>query len=427
MTVRLVCPARVRGRIRAPPSKSYTHRALVAAFLADGECEVVRPLESDDTHATRDGLGSLGARIRNSRSGWFVSRARDSAPHLHRVVRCGESGTTLRFLAAVASLGTGPVTFEGAPRLASRPMNDLYQALCGLGATVHPRSRTRSLPCTVEGPIRAGSIAIRGDISSQFTSALLMVLPTVDGPSRLRIRGTEVSRPYVEATRAVLDERGIEFRRARGGFVIPGGQRYKSGRIRVPGDASSAAYLWAAAAATGGRVNVDGIPAGLPQADLAILRILRIMGSTVRRTGQAVRVEGPLSRPVSVDLTDSPDLFPLVAVLAAMVPGRQSVLRGAPHLAFKESNRRVQSMRLARAVGAHVTDRHSRLEVTGTASPQPLNLPELGDHRLVMSATVAGLAATGASRIGQAEAVSKSFPQFWTAIDQLTDGEGSHR
>ncbi|MGC2289887.1 MAG: 3-phosphoshikimate 1-carboxyvinyltransferase [Thermoplasmata archaeon] len=427
MTVRTVRPARVHGRIRAPPSKSYTHRALVAAFLAERPTEVIGPLDSDDTRATRDGLRALGAQIRHSRAGWRVSPLKRRRRTPRAIVRCGESGTTLRFLSAVAALGSAPVNFTGAPQLARRPMRELYGVLRTLGASVRHPSAAHALPCTIQGPLSPGKVSIRGDVSSQFISALLMVLPTLPGPSRLRILGATVSQPYVEATCAVLDERGVRVRRTSGGFSIPGNQRYRTGRIRVPGDASSAAYLWAAAAATGGHVEVEGVPSDLPQADLAILPILSGMGARVRRTSRFVSVAGPLSRPVSIDLTDSPDLVPLVSVLAALVPGGRSQLSGAPHLEFKESNRRVESVRLARAMGAKVSQFSSCIEIIGTDSPRSLKLPSLQDHRLVMSATVAGLAARRNSRVGRAEAVSKSYPGFWDALGALTQGGGTVR
>jgi 3-phosphoshikimate 1-carboxyvinyltransferase len=424
VTVRTIRPGRARGRVRAPPSKSYTHRALVAAFLSKRTCEVVRPLDSDDTRATRDGLRVLGAKIRPSRTGWTVTRLRPSGHRSRRTVHCGESGTTLRFLSALAALSPDRVTFDGAPALSVRPMNELFDALRGLGATVQCPGRGRSLPCTITGPLEAGSVTIRGDLSSQFTSALLLVLPTVEGRSSLRIRGTAVSQPYVEATCAVLRSRRIRVRRTHSGFLIPGGQTYLAGQIRVPGDASSAAYLWSAGAATGGTVTVEGVPADLPQADLSILPILTQMGARVAHASNGVRVSGPVSRPITVDLTDAPDLFPLVAVLAALIPGKRSKLFGAPHLVFKESNRRAESIRLARAMGAAVSEQASCVEIVGVDSPRPMDLPSLHDHRLVMSAAVAGLAGSGISRVGEAEAVSKSFPGFWDALRFLTkEGE----
>lgn len=424
MTVQRIRPSQAVGRVPAPPSKSYTHRALLAAYLAEGTCEVHRPLDSDDTHATRDGIRMLGARVRTKGRVWRVTPPAHPSRIVRGPIRCRESGTTLRFLSAAAALGSHRVRFVGAPQLALRPMDDLHQALRGLGVSVQSAAGGRSLPCVIQGPLTSGRVTVGGGVSSQFTSALLMVLPTVSGPSELHIRGAAVSRPYIEATLSVVKSRGIRIRRTRRGFLIPGGQTYPAGRIEVPGDASSAAYLWAAAALTGGRVDVGGIPAGLPQADLAILSILERMGARVLRLPRFIRVAGPISAPVNVDLTDSPDLFPLVSVLAAFVPRRSSRLRGAPHLAFKESDRRSGSVRIARELGARVTATRTSVEIVGPSSPRPLNLADLDDHRLVMSAAIAALGASGPSRVGRLEAVSKSFPGFWDALGALTQGEG---
>jgi 3-phosphoshikimate 1-carboxyvinyltransferase len=422
MSIRTVRPVQARGLLHAPPSKSYTHRALVAAFLAGQGCTVIGPLESEDTQATCNGLKALGARVQSSHRGWKVTRLPRAGQRPRRVIRCGESGTTFRFLSAVAALGSDSVSFEGSQRLATRPMEDLFGALRALGATIVTRSKARTLPCTIRGPLEPGTVSLRGDVSSQFTSALLMVLPTLPGPSRVRLEREVVSGPYIDATCAMLANRHIELHRTRRDFTIPGFQSYRATPIEVPGDASSAAYLWAAGAVTGGSVAVTGISADLPQADLAILSILSRMGCRIDRRSRSIRVSGPLSRPISVDLTDSPDLFPLVAVLASLVPGGRSRLKGAPHLEFKESNRRVGSIRLVRAIGADAVEHPARLEVVGTPAPRPLNLPSLDDHRLVMSAAVAALAGVGASRIGRAEAVAKSFPGFWTDLTALTGG-----
>lgn len=424
MTVRIVRPGPARGRLRAPPSKSYTHRAFVAAFLSGRRCRIVRPLESEDTRATRLGLRALGARWVRGSDGWTVLPPRRASHATAATIDCGESGTTLRLLTAVAALQPRPVRFTGQVGLAGRPMGELYRALRSLGARVDSPPSGSALPCEIRGPLHAGETSIRGDVSSQFVSALFMVLPTLPGRSTLRISGPRVSQPYVRATRSVLAEQGIQLRASREGFAIPGGQQYTGGRLRVPGDASSAAYLWSAAAATGGDVEVVGVPTSPPQADLSILPILARMGARVRRAADRVRVWGPLHRPVSVDLTNAPDLFPLVAVLAALVAGGHSRLRGAAHLAHKESDRLVESARLAEALGALVRSRGTSLEVSGTERPKPLRLPSLRDHRLVMSAAVGALAAGAESRIGRAEAVSKSFPGFWTAMGVLTGTDG---
>lgn len=422
MTVRRVRPAVVRGKVRAPPSKSYTHRALVAAYLSRRPSEVVRPLMSDDTRATRDGLRVLGARIGRTAHGWSIRPEASEHRRPGFIADCRESGTSLRFLAAVASLERRRIRLTGSPGLARRPSEPLYTALRSLGAVVVTPPTGSSLPCTVCGPIEAGSVRLPGDVSSQFVSALLFVLPCLAAESRLRLVGPVVSRPYIDATIATLSARGVRVFSDGRDFRIPGGQTYAPGRISVPGDASSAAYLWAAAAVTGGKVAVTGVTAALPQADLAILPVLRSMGAVVRVSDGAITVEGPLSGPTTCDLTDSPDLFPLVAALAALVPGRTSHLRGASHAAFKESDRRSESAKLATALGARVRVSGDAFDVDGADTPKLLNVPVLGDHRLVMAATVAALALPGPSRVGRAEAVRKSYPDFWRDVNELTDG-----
>lgn len=417
-----VRPAVADGGIAAPPSKSYTHRALVAAYLSDAPTEVVHPLVSDDTRATRDGLAALGARVRRSARGWELTRLSTRPRSRIPTLNCRESGTTLRMLAATAALRPRKTRFTGAQSLARRPTEPLFEALRTLGADIRTPSSRSALPCTIVGPIHAGAVTIPADVSSQFASALLMVLPTLPGRSVLRLSRSVVSRPYIEATLSMLASRGVDVSSDGHVFRIPGNQVFRSGHIVVPGDASSAAYLWAAAAATGGRVRVAGIPRGLPQADLALLEILERMGAGLERTASAVTVEGPLAKPIDCDLSDSPDLVPLVAVLAALIAGGRSRLRGAPNLAYKESDRRAESGRLAAALGARVRVSSSEISVTGVSSVRPLVLPRLSDHRLVMSAAVAALAAPAPSRIGVAEAVRKSYPSFWRDLSGLTGG-----
>jgi len=186
----------------------------------------------------------------------------------------------------------------------------------------------------------------------------------------------------------------------------------------VPGDASSAAYLWAAGALAGGPVRVTGVPDRWPQADLAVLELLRAAGASVRRSGDAVEVAGPTRDGFEVDLTDAPDLFPLVGVIAAATPGR-SQLSGAPHLAFKETDRRTATIQLVRAMGATARPTPAGLTIAGRPAPRPIRYSGWADHRLVMSAAVAALCADGPSQIGRAEAVAKSFPGFWTALEHI--------
>ncbi|HTT74168.1 MAG TPA: 3-phosphoshikimate 1-carboxyvinyltransferase [Thermoplasmata archaeon] len=414
MTVRLVRAGVARGRIRAPPSKSYTHRALVAGHLARRRFSVRRPLVADDTRATAAGLAALGSRVVVAPDRWVISpsEGRSDAPAR---IDCGESGTTLRFLAAAAALSTRPTVLVGRGRLAERPMRPLLDALGRLGARCAPASASRALPLRIEGPLRGGAIALEASESSQFLSALLLTLPTAADDSTIRLVGPIVSAPYVRATRAVLGQLGVRLAGTERRIRVPGGQRYRGGSFEVPGDASSAAYLWAAAAVSRGRVRVVGLDRTWPQADLAVLRILARAGCRVELHPDGATVEGRPLAPFAVDLTDAPDLYPLAGVLAALAPGT-SRLAGAAHVVHKESDRRSGTARLVRALGARAEVRANALRIEGTPRPRALELPSETDHRMVMSAAIGALAGPGGSRIGDAGAVAKSFPGFWDAL-----------
>lgn len=416
MTARTIRPGPLRGCVAAPSSKSYTHRALVAGFLSARPFSVDSPLDSEDTRATARALHLLGAPVSMARRRWTVRAEplrRGTSPI---EIDCGESGTTLRFATVLAALEERPVRFRGRGRLAERPMRPLVEALTELGATVRP-SRGR-VPFTIRGPIRGGSVRLDASESSQFASALLLALPSVREDSRVVLEGRLVSEPYLDATLAVLGRLGILTCRRGREFRIGGGQRYVGHGFVVPGDASSAAYLWVAGAITGGPVSVGGVGGGWPQADLAVLDLLARAGADVRKRGATVTVRRGTPRSFSIDLTPCPDLYPLAGVLAASIPGRSRLL-GASQVVHKESDRRAETARLAASLGARVRDVGGGLSIEGREELRPLNLPHLTDHRMVMSAAIGALAATGPSQIGEVLAVRKSFPGFWKILEEL--------
>jgi len=422
LTTAIVRPFRADGTIRAPPSKSYTHRALVVAHLSGRRCVVQYPLDADDTRTTAHALEKLGSRVVRRKDLWVVTPS-PSHPARARTIDCAESGTTLRFVAALAARERAPMRFTGRGRLPARPMEDLLSALVTLGATVQRPPGRRTLPITVRGPIHSGAVRLDASKSSQFASALLLTLPSLPGASSLRLRGKIVSEPYLEATLAVLRRCGVRITRAGRDFRVVGPQKYRARRLVVPGDASSAAYLWAAAAITGGRVAIQGISSGWPQADLAVLGLLRAAGARVRAGPQEITVQGAKLRGFRVDLTSSPDLYPLAGAIAAAIPA-ESYLYGAVHVVLKESDRRAGTAHLAAAMGARVRSKDGGLRIRGRARPLALHLERLTDHRMVMSAAVGALAADAPSRIGDARAVRKSFPTFWTTLRELEARSG---
>lgn len=410
-----VRPGRVHGRVRAPPSKSYTHRALVVGHLSASRYRVEHPLEADDTRRTAEAIGRLGTPVVQGATTWTVE-ARGAARSRPGTIDCGGSGTTLRLAVTLAARGSETVRFTGRERLGQRPMRALLLGLRSLGAS--SQVARGGLPLSIRGPIHGGRVRLDASVSSQFVSSLLLTLPTLAEDSRIDLVGSVVSAPYIDATLAVLRAHGVRVTRHGRSFTIPGGQAYRGRSFCVPGDASSAAYLWTAGAVAGGPVRVDGVPPEWPQADRAVLGLLARAGATVQGEGGAVMVRAGRPRPFTVDLTASPDLYSLAGVLAAVVPGR-SRLRGAPQVVRKESDRRAETARLARAFGADVERAAGGLSITGRFPPRPVTLTDLADHRLLMSAAVGALAADGPSLLGPAEAVGKSFPGFWDALREL--------
>ena len=412
-----------RGRVCAPPSKSYTHRALVAGFLTGGPYAIHNALRSEDTLASRDAVRALGTDVRASRGSQGLWILRPGGPRRGRPIRIGarESGTTLRLFTAVASLRAGPVTFFGAHSLARRPMRGLWSSLESLGASIVRPQDGASLPFTVCGPIHPGRTRVPGTVSSQFLSGLLFALPTLPGPSEIQVRGPLVSRPYVDASLHVLEHHGIRWKVRPEGFLAEGHQVYHGTRFSIPGDASSASYLWALSALTGGDVSVTGVPLDVPQADLALLPILEHLGAQVSPGTDRIRVRGDRSVPPSpfvADVSDTPDLAPLLGVMASFVPGT-SRLRGIRRLVHKESDRLRGTRDLVRALGATARREGDELVIHGPPTRSKIHLPGLEDHRMVLSAAVAAAALPGPSQVGQAEAVAKSYPDFFAHLRSL--------
>lgn len=403
----------------APPSKSYTHRALLAGFLAGRRYAVRNPNVGDDTLATLNGLEGLGAEVVRGTTRWEIDASGHRIPRSPPRVDCNSSGSTLRFLTALAATRATTVRFSGSNELAGRPIGGLLDSLARAGAHLEGPPRGRSLPFTISGPVRPGSFRTPVDLTSQYLSSMLMVLPTLPGESVVRPVGRSVSAPYIEATLAVLQAHRVDVVRSPGSYVVPGNQEYSGRVFEVPGDASSAAYLWSAAAVTGGEVTVTRWNDRWPQGDRRILELLDAAGARVRRSSHAVRVRGPIERGFRIDLTDAPDLLPLAGVIGALAPKGRTELLGAAHARFKESNRRRETCRLARAFSArvHASGRAIRIEPGGPPSRVRLRGP--ADHRLVMSGAVGALALRAPSEISYARSVGKSFPEFWRSLQRL--------
>ena len=420
-----VPPGRVAGRLTGSPSKSYTHRALLAGLLSRGRVTIEGPLVSEDTTASLEVAKTLGALVRERRRGAAPSWELDSTAALHRTDRtrrlwAGESGTTLRLLTPASALPGSPARWDGETSLARRPMGPLFQALSALGARIRPPPRGQGLPFRIQGPLSAGKVTLPGSVSSQFLSGLLFTLTDLRAPSCVRVLGPQVSQPYVEASLRVVRAFGGRIRSGPDGYHLSGSHPLRPVPVRVPADASSAAYLFAGAALSGGTVRVGPFPTGWPQADLALLPVLRHAGARVVRRGVDWEVSGgglPL-RPFRADLDASPDLAPLLAVLASFGRGA-SRLTGGAQLVHKETDRRRGTESLVRSLRARLRRSREGWEISGPPLARRLRLLGQTDHRLLFSAAVAALALPEPSRLGPGSAAAKSYPRFFEDLKDL--------
>jgi 3-phosphoshikimate 1-carboxyvinyltransferase len=397
----------VEGTITAPPSKSMTHRALVLSALADGKSTIANPLTADDTEATASVLGRLGVDLVRGEK-WTVEGDAFKAPKddLH----CGESGTTLRFMAAVCALVDGECRLTGGKSLSARPVGPLLDALTQIGVNCTSRDGLPPVTITGNGRIRGGEVRLPGDISSQFISALLAVVPLADAPIEINLTTQLESKPYVAMTMDAMRAFGVEARASPDmrQLTAPLGP-YRASAVEVEGDWSSAAYVLAAGALTGG-TTLQGLNRTSSQADRAIIGVLSRMGADVS-TGGAIKVSKSPLRGISADMSDCPDLFPVVSALCASAEG-ESTLTGLGRLRLKESDRVAAMVEGLTRMGIKVRCDPDSAKITG-GTPRGANVDSWGDHRIAMSLAVLALTAEGETKIKDAGCVSKSYPGFW--------------
>ena len=393
------------GRAECPPSKSYTHRAVFAAALAGGG-RVRGALDSADTRASIEACRAMGASVDAG------ADVRVRAPIDHSrgdiSIDAGNSGTTIRFAAAVAALSSSTTRLTGDESLRSRPMGPLLGALSDLGAACS--SESGRPPLSVRGPVRGGRVEVPGDVSSQFVSALLLCAPPAGG---IEVRAPRlVSRPYVEATVAVMQRFGA--RASAEGDEYRASGAYSPADIDVPSDYSSLALALCAAALCG-RARVGARSGGLPQGDSAFAGMLERMGARVRTGPGYVDVESPGAlRGGSFDLSGSPDLLPPLAALSVGCSGPLRIT-GVAHARHKETDRvSVICSELAKT-GVRVQEAPGGMVLDGSGSLHGADLDPRGDHRLFMAFCAAGMR-VGGSRVAGPESASVSWPGF---LDQM--------
>jgi 3-phosphoshikimate 1-carboxyvinyltransferase len=401
----------------APPSKSYTHRALIAASLAQGESRIEHPLQAEDTRHTLQALEQMGILTVRCRSDRLTIEGCNGSPRCPEGIplSLGNSGTSLRLLTSVALLCPGPVTLTGSPRMLERPIGPLVSSLNALGGEITYLGETGYPPLQVSGQMKGGCTQIDGTISSQFISSVLMVAPYAEDDVEIRLLRLPASRSYLDITIDVMQAFGADV--SRDGytqFEVAGGRGYRGRDYTIEGDYSSASYLFAIAAACGGRVSVRRLHPGSVQGDRQFLTALESMGCRVSSSAETVTVErsGDLEG-IEADMSSSPDTVQTLCVVAALARS-PTTISGISHLRYKESDRVRITAEYLRMLGSDVRIDDNSL----TIIPAPLHggvIDPYDDHRTAMSFAVLGLAIGGIT-IQNAECVAKSYPGFWKAL-----------
>jgi 3-phosphoshikimate 1-carboxyvinyltransferase len=406
-------PVSLTGTVTAPPSKSMTHRYLIISALAEGTSLLGDPLRSEDTLATVEALRKLGVQVDDVGGDWEVKGG--SLQPKSSIIDCKESGTTMRLVIGLCSLLEEPCTLSGAPSLIRRPNKPLLDALEQLG--VQTQSKNGYPPITVKGKMKGGEAEIRGDISSQFISSIILAAPYAVNPVALKVTTRLESKPYVEMTLNAMKNSGVKAQHSENLDMIhvPNGN-YSPLRARIGGDWSSAAYMLAAGAVSG-KVHVDNLDVNSSQADKEIIKILDEMEAYIKITGKRVTTEKSDLTAIEADLRDSPDIFPIVACLCSVAEGT-SRLTGLARLKIKESDRLAAVMEGLEKMDVNITSTDDSITIKG-GTPIGAAIDPHNDHRMAMSFAVLAHAAEGETTIMNPECVSKSYPGFWDDLKKI--------
>lgn len=410
-----ITPSDIGGRIIAPPSKSLSHRAIIAAALATGRSKLANVLRSDDIDHTIDALQKLGVHITARGASLEIIGTGGRLVPCNSAIDLGLSGSSMRFLTAVATLVPGITTLTGSPRLCERPMTDIIQPLRQQGISIASLNHNGCPPMEIHGgEMSGGAITVNGRVSSQFTSALLLVAPFAKSATLLRIRQI-CSEPYINLTISIMKDFGIRIKRIDAEtFSIEKGQHYVSRNITIEGDYSSGSYAFAAAAITGHAVTVTNLSGDSIQGDAYFLELLKRMGCrVVRETGRnAVQVKGPQAlRAIHVDLKDHPDIAQSLAIVAAFARGT-TVITNIGNLKNKESDRLTATVTQLKKMGIDASNDNTSMNIIG-GKPKGAVIETYDDHRMAMCFAVAGIAARGETVIQNANVVNKSYPNFF--------------
>lgn len=404
-----ITPSSLSGEVIIPPSKSAAHRALICAALAKGESRIKPYCTSDDIKATAECLRALGMKVSEDTEGYTLGRD-DTVKAC--VLNFNESGSTARFLLPIAAALGADAAAEGRGRLPERPMAVLTGLLREHGVEVS----SDTLPINIKGKMTSGEFNVPGNISSQYISGLLLAAPLMTGDTVINLTAPLQSVGYIDMTLDAMAAFGVTAEETSGGWKIPAGQAYKPNDMVIEGDWSQAAFFMSAAA-IGGDIRIKGLDFASRQGDMAALDVFAAFGADINIENNVLHIKRGTLRGIEVNAADIPDMVPAIAVTAAFAEGK-TVIHSAERLRIKESDRIKTTLAVLSAMGVKTEEREDGMVIYG-GRPKGAEIDGAGDHRIVMAASVAAAFAEGESSIKGAEAINKSYPEFFGDFKKL--------
>jgi len=418
MTTVIIHPSQLHGMIIPPASKAISHRALILfAFSLPGS-QIENLLASADVQATKQALVQMGAEFTEKNNTLILKQ---SARTGGGEIDCMNSGTTLRLFTGISSLFANRTTLRGDSSLMTRPVGALVESLQMLGAEISTTSGKP--PVVINKPMSSDQLhtEIRGNESSQYISALLLTAALRDGlTTEIILHPPVVSRPYIDLTIQMLRQRGIEIITIDSGYRVAGTKTFGQSNLQVPADLSSAAFFIVAGALPSNLIKIRQISFDYPQADGRIIEIVKQAGAEIRHEGNELTIKGSEVHAVEVDLSDCPDLFPILCVLAACAEGT-SKLYNAKHLRLKETDRIKTMLANLEKVGIHFEELEDGALITGGQIHGGVELDSFHDHRIAMACAILASQADSPCEIINAECVDVSYPNFYETMEKLKD------
>ncbi len=406
-------PKHLSGDVKASSSKSYSHRYIIAASLAKGKSRIKNVLDSDDLIATKDALRALGAQFDES------DVVGTSVRCVRKNILCKESGSTLRFLIPLALITEKEMTFHGEGGLIKRPLS-IYEDIFKEKGILFKRISKDSLPVVVKGPLVPGTYQIKGNVSSQFISGLLFALPLLKEDSKIVLLPPVESVDYIIMTIDVLNKFGVKVNYENQIIDIPGNQSYHSAELCVEGDFSQAAF-WMVAGTIGHPIKLYGLDQKSLQGDKKIVDLIISMGGLIKfdEAYGTYQIDPSTTKGISIDLSQIPDLGPILMILAALSDGK-STFTGIERLKIKESNRLNAMIDVLHKYGVHAALDEDTLHIKGQSELRGNQVfSSHGDHRIAMAIAIGAIRARGSVTIQDAEVVKKSYPDFFQIYEKL--------